>query len=93
MEKGEKGGDAKESETENRKDDRSEIIAATKSQAVEIWPDFEKNNTSDINYGIEHHRYHGKEARTEAESTRRSKKRDGEGGKNRIKEVEEEHWL
>ena len=46
MEKGEKGGDAKESETENRKDDRSEIIAATKSQAVDIEIIFAANGAS-----------------------------------------------
>lgn len=48
MEKSEERRDAKNNGSKEEKDERDEEVAATKSKTVEIWGDFDDNNTSNI---------------------------------------------
>lgn len=62
MEKGKGGGNAKNNEPKNDKNERGEIITAAKGDTVKIWPDFKKNNTNNVRHGIDNDRKSGKKA-------------------------------
>ena len=93
MEKSEERRDAKNNGGKEEKDERDEEVATTKSKTVEIWGNFDNNNTSNISDTVDKNWDEREELRLPFLNAAGEEKDESNDREDGVQKVKEKHRL